>query len=85
MRTQEAPVSRHAMVTVLATILMLAPTTAALAGGQAKHQDTWSVWFRGDVGGFDISRSQSKLTYNLLGSVEWRFASAASALVGFRY
>jgi hypothetical protein len=47
--------------------------------------DTWSVWFRGDVGGFDISDSQSKLTYNLLGGVEWRFVPAASALVGFRY
>jgi len=47
--------------------------------------DTWSVWFRGDVGGFDISDNQSKLTYNLLGGVEWRFVSWASALVGFRY
>jgi opacity protein-like surface antigen len=47
--------------------------------------DTWSLWFRGDVGGFDISDSQSKLTYNLLGGVEWRFVPAASALVGFRY
>jgi hypothetical protein len=47
--------------------------------------DAWSVWFRGDVGGFDISDSQSKLTYNLLGGVEWRFAPRASALVGFRY
>jgi hypothetical protein len=47
--------------------------------------DTWSVWFRGDVGGFDISSSQSKLTYNLLSGVEWRFASRASALAGFRY
>ena len=47
--------------------------------------DAWSLWFRGDVGGFDISDSQSKLTYNLLGGVEWRFVPAASALVGFRY
>jgi hypothetical protein len=47
--------------------------------------DKWSLWFRGDVGGFDISDSQSKLTYNLLGGVEWRFVPAASALVGFRY
>ena len=47
--------------------------------------DTWSLWFRGDVGGFDISDNQSKLTYNLLGGVEWRFVPRASALVGFRY
>jgi hypothetical protein len=47
--------------------------------------ETWSVWFRGDVGGFDISDNQSKLTYNLLGGVEWRFVPRASALVGFRY
>jgi hypothetical protein len=47
--------------------------------------DAWSLWFRGDVAGFDISDNQSKLTYNLLGGVEWRFVPAASALVGFRY
>ena len=47
--------------------------------------DTWSLWFRGDVGGFDISDNQSKLTYNLLGGAEWRFVPRASALVGFRY
>jgi hypothetical protein len=47
--------------------------------------DTWSVWFRGDVGGFGISDSQSNLTYNLLGGVEWRFVPSASAMAGFRY
>jgi hypothetical protein len=47
--------------------------------------DTVSVWFRGDVAGFGISDSQSHLTYNLLGGVEWRFVPRASALVGFRY
>jgi len=47
--------------------------------------DAWSLWFRGDVAGFDISDSQSQLTYNLLGGVEWRFGPAASALIGFRY
>ena len=47
--------------------------------------DTWSLWFRGDVAGFDISDNQSKLTYNLLGGVEWRFVPRASALVGLRY
>jgi hypothetical protein len=47
--------------------------------------DTWSLWFRGDVGGFGISDSQSKLTYNLLGGVEWRFTPRASAMAGFRY
>jgi YfaZ precursor len=47
--------------------------------------DTVSVWFRGDVAGFGISDSQSNLTYNLLGGVEWRFVPRASALVGFRY
>src|SRR5262245_5903913 len=47
--------------------------------------DAWSVWFRGDVAGFDISDNQSKLTYNLLGGVEWRFVPSASAMIGFRY
>lgn len=47
--------------------------------------DTVSLWFRGDVGGFDISNEQSKLTYNLLGGVEWRFVPSASAMAGFRY
>src|SRR5215471_17543569 len=58
-----------------------------IVGGRIvwRLSDTWSLWFRGDVGGFDISDSQSKLTYNLLGGVEWRFVPAASALVGFRY
>jgi len=58
-----------------------------IVGGRIvwRISDTWSLWFRGDVGGFDISDNQSKLTYNLLGGVEWRFVPAASALVGFRY
>jgi hypothetical protein len=58
-----------------------------IVGGRIvwRLSETWSLWFRGDVGGFDISDSQSKLTYNLLGGVEWRFTPAASALVGFRY
>ena len=47
--------------------------------------DTVALWFRGDVAGFGISDSQSNLTYNLLGGVEWRFHPRASALVGFRY
>ena len=47
--------------------------------------DTVALWFRGDVGGFGISDSQSKLTYNLLGGLEWRFVPSASAMVGFRY
>jgi hypothetical protein len=47
--------------------------------------DTVALWFRGDVGGFGISDSQSNLTYNLLGGVEWRFVPSASAMAGFRY
>ena len=47
--------------------------------------DTVALWFRGDVAGFGISDSQSNLTYNLLGGVEWRFHPRASAMVGFRY
>jgi len=47
--------------------------------------DTVALWFRGDVAGFGISDSQSELTYNLLGGVEWRFHRLASAMVGFRY
>jgi len=47
--------------------------------------DTIALWFRGDVGGFDISDNQSKLTYNLLGGIEWRFVPSASAMLGFRY
>jgi hypothetical protein len=35
-----------------------------IVGGRIvwRIRDAWSVWFRGDVGGFDISDSQSKLT-----------------------
>jgi hypothetical protein len=29
--------------------------------------------------------NQSKLPYNLLGGIEWRFVPSASAMVGFRY
>jgi hypothetical protein len=47
--------------------------------------DAVALWFRGDVGGFGISDSQSNLTYNLLGGVEWRFVPSASVMAGFRY
>jgi opacity protein-like surface antigen len=37
------------------------------------------------VAGFGISDNQTKLTYSLLGGLEWRFWPRASALVGWRY
>jgi hypothetical protein len=57
-----------------------------LGGRIAYHiTDTVALWFRGDVAGFGISDNQTKLTYNLIGGLEWRFASRASALAGWRY
>ena len=58
-----------------------------MVGGRIVWQitDTVALWLRGDVAGFGISDSQSELTYNLLGGVEWRFHPRASAMVGFRY
>ena len=32
-----------------------------------------------------ISDNQTKLTYNLIAGVEWRFRPGASAVVGWRY
>jgi hypothetical protein len=58
-----------------------------MIGGRIAYHitDTVALWFRGDVAGFGISDNQTKLTYNLLGGVEWRFSSRASAVAGWRY
>jgi hypothetical protein len=58
-----------------------------MVGGRITYHitDTVALWFRGDVAGFGISDNQSKLTYNLLGGLEWRFHPRAAALVGWRY
>jgi opacity protein-like surface antigen len=44
-----------------------------------------ALWFRGDVAGFGISDNQTKLTYNLLGGLEWRVHPRVSSLIGWRY
>jgi hypothetical protein len=56
-------------------------------GGRITYHitDTVALWFRGDAAGFGISDNQTKLTYNLLGGLEWRFSPRASALAGWRY
>ena len=56
-------------------------------GGRVAYHitDTVALWFRGDVGGFGISDSQSELTYNLIAGLNWRFTHVASAFVGWRY
>jgi opacity protein-like surface antigen len=56
-------------------------------GGRIAYHitDTVALWFRGDVAGFGISDSQSKLTYNLIAGLNWRFTRVASAFVGWRY
>jgi hypothetical protein len=58
-----------------------------MIGGRITYHltDTVALWFRGDVGGFGISDSQTQLTYNLLAGLEWRFSSRASAVAGWRY
>src|SRR5262249_33703969 len=47
--------------------------------------DTVTLWFRGDVAGFGISDHQTKLTYNLLGGLEWRLHPRAATVIGWRY
>ncbi len=47
--------------------------------------DTVVLWFRGDVAGFGISDSQSRLTYNLVAGLNWRFTDVASVFAGWRY
>jgi hypothetical protein len=39
---------------------------------------------RGDVGGFGISSSQSKLTWNLIACADYRFARWRSVFAGYR-
>jgi opacity protein-like surface antigen len=57
-----------------------------IGGRLAYHiMDTVALWLRGDVAGFGISDNQTKLTYNLIAGLEWRFMPRASALVGWRY
>ena len=58
-----------------------------MVGGRITYHltDTVALWFRGDVAGFGISDDQTKLTYNLLGGLEWRFSRPASAILGWRY
>jgi hypothetical protein len=58
-----------------------------MIGGRIAYHitDTVALWFRGDVAGFGISDSQTRLTYNLLAGLEWRFSSRASAVAGWRY
>jgi len=58
-----------------------------MVGGRITYHLTHTValWFRGDVAGFGISDDQTKLTYNLLGGLEWRFSRPASAILGWRY
>ena len=56
-------------------------------GGRIAYHitDTVAFWFRGDVGGFGISDSQSQLTYNIIAGLNWRFTQVASAFAGWRY
>jgi hypothetical protein len=56
-------------------------------GGRITYHitDTVALWFRGDAAGFGISDNQTKLTYNLLGGLEWRFHPRAAGLIGWRY
>ena len=56
-------------------------------GGRITYHiaDTVALWLRGDVAGFGISDSQTKLTYNLIAGLEWRVSRHASALAGWRY
>ena len=58
-----------------------------MIGGRIAYHitDTVALWFRGDVAGFGISDNQTKLTYNLIAGVEWRFRPGASAVAGWRY
>jgi hypothetical protein len=58
-----------------------------MIGGRIAYHitDQVALWFRGDVAGFGISDNQTKLTYNLIAGLEWRFLSNASALAGWRY
>jgi hypothetical protein len=58
-----------------------------IVGGRITYliTDTIDLSFRGDVGGFGISDSQSNLTYNLIAGVSWRFAEHWSAFAGWRY
>lgn len=56
-------------------------------GGRIAYHitDTVALWFRGDVGGFGISDSQSQLTYNLIAGLNWRFTHVASVFAGWRF
>ena len=58
-----------------------------IVGGRITYHitDTLELWFRGDVGGFAISDSQTELTYNLIAGLNWRFADRWSTFAGWRY
>jgi opacity protein-like surface antigen len=58
-----------------------------MVGGRIAYHvtDTVTLWFRGDLAGFGISDSQSRLTYNLIAGLNWRFTEVTSVVAGWRY
>ena len=55
-----------------------ARVTLALAQG-------FSLWARGDVAGFNLSDNQTKITWNIVGGVDWRITPLLSVFGGWRF
>jgi opacity protein-like surface antigen len=58
-----------------------------MVGGRIAYHvtDTVAFWLRGDMAGSGISDGQSKLTYNVIAGLSWRFTPVASVVAGWRY